>query len=51
MEVNGKLNYQIVDTISGLEDITRSLKKEKSLPLTWKQTLCSILRKKYVLFR
>ncbi|MCG2754894.1 MAG: HRDC domain-containing protein [Desulfobacteraceae bacterium] len=29
MEVNGKLNYQIVDTISGLEDITRSLKKEK----------------------
>ncbi|MBU4343984.1 MAG: HRDC domain-containing protein [Proteobacteria bacterium] len=31
MEVNGKLNYQIVDTISGLEDITRSLKKEKTI--------------------
>ena len=29
MKVNGKLNYQIVDTKSGLEDIARSLKKEK----------------------
>ena len=29
MEVNGKLNYQIVDTISGLEDFARSLEKEK----------------------
>ncbi len=29
MKVNGKLSYQIVDTKSGLEDIARSLKKEK----------------------
>lgn len=29
MEVNSKLNYQIVDTISGLEDLALLLKKEK----------------------
>jgi len=31
MEVNGKLDYKIIDTISGLEDIARSLEKEKNV--------------------
>ncbi|RZB30398.1 MAG: ribonuclease D [Desulfobacteraceae bacterium Eth-SRB1] len=31
MEVNGKLDYKIIDTISGLEDIARSLEKGKNV--------------------